>query len=344
MILSANYQKLAAKEKQQPKSKQCLKIAVSFIILCVLAGLAVAIGFGIGTVITKRKKAPSSNITSTIMLKNVNITAEEMEGEYYHPMGNIRFHSIVNSSHVMLTITSISDDPILSIIHSVALNMTVMGVNGTYFMVLKTELGYTDYVMPQLAVNMTQSLMMQEGNISNEFFQQFDDKTVNETRQLVMECLAQSKETMLIIETAQALGEMGIHGSEYPAAMQFYLLALQLAKASGHNAENNMKPAENEFGSRKQVKRQGVQCNTYNATCPSYSECPIKSRAYDNDCLGLCGYSCHCWNFVCGDCCVHEYCLTHDMCCSTKGFLTWPCLSAAWNKLESHCSDTFMCE
>ena len=34
-----------------------------------------------------------------------------------------------------------------------------------------------------------------------------------------------------------------------------------------------------------------------------------------NDCLGMCGRKCSCWWWVCGDCCFHQGCYEHDLCC-----------------------------
>lgn len=34
-----------------------------------------------------------------------------------------------------------------------------------------------------------------------------------------------------------------------------------------------------------------------------------------NDCFGMCGNGCSCWKWVCGDCCIHVGCLTHDVTC-----------------------------
>ena len=41
----------------------------------------------------------------------------------------------------------------------------------------------------------------------------------------------------------------------------------------------------------------------------------LTSDPYNNTCTGMCGPSCTCWTWVCGDCCLHSGCYEHDMCC-----------------------------
>ncbi|KAL9955001.1 hypothetical protein ACROYT_G042595 [Oculina patagonica] len=43
--------------------------------------------------------------------------------------------------------------------------------------------------------------------------------------------------------------------------------------------------------------------------------CSLTSDPQNNYCTGMCGPSCRCWSWVCGDCCWHRGCYKHDMCC-----------------------------
>ena len=65
--------------------------------------------------------------------------------------------------------------------------------------------------------------------------QKLDNKTVNETCQSVLYNLAMSYEATLNIEAAQALGDRGIMGMDYPSVMTFYQLALHLANVRERN-------------------------------------------------------------------------------------------------------------
>ena len=39
------------------------------------------------------------------------------------------------------------------------------------------------------------------------------------------------------------------------------------------------------------------------------------SQPTEHDCRGMCGAGCNCWKWVCGDCCFHQSCYEHDLCC-----------------------------
>ena len=41
----------------------------------------------------------------------------------------------------------------------------------------------------------------------------------------------------------------------------------------------------------------------------------LKSDSYSNRCEGMCGPSCWCWKWVCGNCCWNRGCYEHDLCC-----------------------------
>ena len=43
----------------------------------------------------------------------------------------------------------------------------------------------------------------------------------------------------------------------------------------------------------------------------------LENDPYNNNCLGMCGKGCSCWDwkYLCGDCCWHNGCYEHDLCC-----------------------------
>ena len=45
-----------------------------------------------------------------------------------------------------------------------------------------------------------------------------------------------------------------------------------------------------------------------------------------NHCNGMCGRKCSCWSWVCGDCCFHQGCYEHDLCCGHDFWSTY-CLT-----------------
>ena len=58
-------------------------------------------------------------------------------------------------------------------------------------------------------------------------------------------------------------------------------------------------------------------------------------KLVSDGCMGVCGPACdECWEWVCGDCCIHRGCLNHDSYCD-KGWLEFNCLTARgvlWDK------------
>ena len=50
----------------------------------------------------------------------------------------------------------------------------------------------------------------------------------------------------------------------------------------------------------------------------------LTSDPHNSTCTGMCGPSCTCWTWVCGDCCWHSGCHKHDRCCEL-------------NPLSGHC-------
>ena len=69
------------------------------------------------------------------------------------------------------------------------------------------------------------------------------------------------------------------------------------------------------------------------------------TRPKENKCRGMCGPGCTCWRWYCGNCCRHQGCYEHDLCCKRNlfssycftpprcsGFLGYPkCLkSSSW--------------
>ena len=123
----------------------------------------------------------------------------------------------------------------------------------------------------------------------------------------------------LLEPAARALSkEQDITGKDEPASMLFFASAMRLSQLyeNSHRFSprvyRHTTPLSNPFFSASMW--QDLDC--FN-TCPP---CPSM------ECLGLCGKECHCWSFVCGDCCYHRGCYLHDTCCSQHGFFSHQCL------------------
>uniref|UniRef100_A0A1X7TXK5 Uncharacterized protein n=1 Tax=Amphimedon queenslandica TaxID=400682 RepID=A0A1X7TXK5_AMPQE len=153
-----------------------------------------------------------------------------------------------------------------------------------------------------------ETMMMSDNpHMTDDLLQELDSINVNITRQLTLQLLALSEEATLIIEAAKALVEMNNVNSSYPPVRQFYLLGLQLEKMRGQLLD----------GASTARKRSITTKNSYCTAAEGYcARCPFPLG--DNDCFGMCGRGCDCWSRLCGDCCVHQYCLTHDACCARR--------------------------
>jgi hypothetical protein len=345
MDSSVKYQKFVVTQGQEDggakksakSSSMCVTALLVFLILLAIVAICTAIGIGVGVSLTVSTEPPSGLSSDTT------ITQEQLQGEYYGAEGGIRFTSTVNATYVVLSITTTSGEHVVYIVHPLASNMTMMGVNDTNFLVMENDQGnsinYDDYVIPRDAMNLMESIMAGNGKMTDDMLQMLDNKTMNETRQSVLYNLAMSYEATLIIEAAQALGDREILGMDYQSVMSFYQLALRLAnyrEITEYEAKDSS--ASNSKGYHHRQKR-AESCNN-GATC-SRGQCPFRRNS--NDCFGMCGKGCFCWSFVCGDCCVHQYCLTHDQCCADRGFFSWACLSVVWRVLGSRCSQTYSC-
>ena len=141
----------------------------------------------------------------------------------------------------------------------------------------------------------------------------------NETKDMfeeVVERLLQMPETKLIEEIAISLGEKGITGERVPASLALYGVAMRIVKV--------FKQQESDEGSQSEdaghsLEKRGWLDSVIKAI-KGCSRDPVGS-----ECLGLCGKDCTCWPWVCGDCCYHEGCYQHDLCC-TRDFFDSDCL------------------
>ena len=349
MDSSVKYQKFVVsqghdgdKKSAKPDSNSiCLTAVVVVLFILTIAVICVAIGVGVGVSLRyhKNQEQGPMGLSST-----TTVTQEELQGEYYGTEGGIRFSSTVNATYFVLFITTTSGEQVVYVVHPMASNMTMVGVNDTNFMVMERDqqnsINYDDYVIPRDAINLMESIMAGNGKMTDDILQKLDNKTVNGTRQSTLYNLAMSYEAILIIEAAKALGDLGIMGAEYPSVMRFYQLALRLANTRDSISEDEGDSSAPDTKGYQPRQRRAERCSSNGATCPS-GRCPF--RRGSNDCFGMCGKGCSCWSFVCGDCCVHQYCLTHDECCRTAGFFTFTCFSVVARKPFSSCTDTFSC-
>ena len=128
--------------------------------------------------------------------------------------------------------------------------------------------------------------------------------------------LTRIAEVKLFREAAVTMGvDLSITGSENPAALLLYMTAMQLDGLMSNYSTSSL------------VSSSFLTANDEDCL----AECP---PCEEELCLGMCGYSCNCWKWVCGDCCYHLGCYGHDVCCREK-FIQTKCLFPFGFKCES---------
>jgi len=122
-------------------------------------------------------------------------------------------------------------------------------------------------------------------------------------------------ELKMVVDTAVAMGAQRISGVVYPSAMPIYAAAMQIASKLDYN------PALPEAVHSPQ----GLQPN-----------CEVPEPP---NCLGLCGSTCSCWEWVCDNCCWNLGCYCHDLCCDS--YIDPNC----WSKIIGlRCNEPYRCD
>ena len=172
------------------------------------------------------------------------------------------------------------------------------------------------------------------------------DGTVTETS---LDELAQTREAILMEETAFVMGiEHGIIGSENPDVLPLYSMAMpELSRMRKETTATAMKlPCNRNYI----CPRGGCNVESFSGDkyCKSASQgdCP---PCKPDECYGMCGYGCCCWDFACKDCCSHGLCEEHDICCrkkSSKKFWRNDCTNVAKmirRRVKGGCDGRYKC-
>eukprot|EP00118_Oscarella_pearsei_P025911 m.309023 g.309023 ORF g.309023 m.309023 type:complete len:267 (+) comp45299_c0_seq1:163-963(+) len=118
----------------------------------------------------------------------------------------------------------------------------------------------------------------------------------------------------LLEELSRALGRYGLRGHKNKPALSLFRLAQVITYAIDPVTETPpVQQRQKRWWSKPKCKKEHLG----------------KSSA----CAGLCGRQCSCWIFVCGDCCFHQGCFQHDLCCARCGYNSWQCLNV-WGTLS----------
>lgn len=246
--------------------------------------------------------------------------------------GGIRFDMDTSNDCSSLSISTQQGGRVLATKQYKLEGETPLGISlfDHYFLVSydKSTLGRTEYLVPPRYFEPALKSVV----LFKYLRKHLDEEGANETRSTAIGQLLASKEAMLMVQAARALGERGVRGQGNPAAMMFYVVAMHvqnlLAGRTGDGRRggmaNSWEPSTGEQRTHTSHwigTTQGEEfCNNTNGWCPT-GRCPE-----GDECTGLCGTTCSCWKFVCGNCCVNKMCLDHDIYCTKDGELSWCCL------------------
>ena len=183
--------------------------------------------------------------------------------------------------------------------------------------------GYRDYYVPkymyeETSIKATQfntSILELLGTLPFNYHTDHLQRSVLE--------LLESPFVDFINNAAYTLGvNLEFFGNTYPSLLPLYLVANVLEQLQVTNVLSRS------GRSKCTLKESEVKDEDCFQECPP---CP------DEECLSLCGYGCHCWKWVCGDCCYHLGCHGHDLCCR-KNFIQTKCLFPISFKCETEYS------
>ena len=133
-----------------------------------------------------------------------------------------------------------------------------------------------------------------------------------------------------MIPLADAIDELDLSDNQQKAVRPVLILAMNALRA-----ENSLKVSgELKMNDSKYTGDRKHRRSKRDAYCPSYRRQPE-----GENCLGMCGPGCRCcWRYICGDCCYHQGCYDHDMCCRRNGMLSLGCWSPVRLILHFRCS------
>ena len=225
-----------------------------------------------------------------------------------------------------LFVTNLEGEPLLLAEESQGSTLRLVNIGGRHFIQQArdrnnpTSNGFTDYAVP---LSKSHLLKGADPRLLNDLITSLTTDRDKHTQALqnALRQLLLRPEILLIKPAAFALGDEGITGQEYPSVLPFYLAALQLQSFLTEN--------ESIWWDHDQVLPDN---RLKRASC--LSECP---PCPCDECLGMCGYGCNCWSFLCGDCCYHLGCYEHDLCCRSQ-FAQTRCLFPIGFQCESNYS------
>ncbi|XP_078377579.1 uncharacterized protein LOC144660724 isoform X1 [Oculina patagonica] len=131
--------------------------------------------------------------------------------------------------------------------------------------------------------------------------------------QRAIEKLRRKREMQLLDRVSLALHN---RAKQYPITKAFHVMSMSLLAERGPNT-----PARDTETADYKTHKYLTLFGKRRDNCEDLRGDPNK-----NDCLGMCGPKCWCWKAICDDCCFHQGCYEHDLCCRGKRKFSSYCL------------------
>ena len=249
------------------------------------------------------------------------MTAEKMDGVYYNKEGGgIRFISERDSIYIG---TMEGEGEPLLVGEKPAGSARMIQILQTNLLEVREGASvYEEFVVPDsMAARMKVALKSSNLRKFKKALQNIRRLELNADaiKQNAINEMLERPEIQLMQDAALKLMDLGITGDQYPSALTFLVTVKRFITLRLNATET----PESDTGSGLELshpRKKRACSNWLSRNCPSH-RCPIGSR-----CLGMCGPRCWlCWS-ICGDCCYHQGCYDHDVCCDRYGYFSFRCL------------------
>lgn len=116
----------------------------------------------------------------------------------------------------------------------------------------------------------------------------------------------------LLPSFSRFIGEKhGLQGNLFPAAMPFHQIAMNAGRLINPPPQHRSPPDDRSTPIPVDTSTHSPSTTSTTSTSGTSSNC--NQPDINNECLGLCGRKCDCWQWVCGDCNCHRGCRDHDV-------------------------------
>lgn len=226
---------------------------------------------------------------------------------------------IFNSTTTRVTITDLQGEQLLLVSDRTEKQRWV-AIHTDLFIQHETRGGYRDYYVPH---SLQKEMKNRQANQTDfSFLDSLPPSFHYNKLKKSFEAFILKPTTHYIIQSAFKLGrDLNYMGMEYPSILPFYFIAHTLKEVFAKIS-----------ASKNQTKCTHIsKYNDVTDDDSCFEECP---PCPEQECLSLCGYGCHCWKWICGDCCYHLGCHGHDLCCRER-FIQTKCLFPISFKCDS---------